>query len=259
MDEDRRISQGLNRTLEEIFGDDVMTHIRRTAIDLDDDIDNLRMQLENEDSVIRRSGSYAEGFWMRSSDFDLMWEYSHIRVVPSFYHTSSYDCNAVTVVMMENERTKPGFSLLRLLKSNSIQFLRLTTERLFNAQYVSSKLWRELHFATSANRDMEFIHGPCTSAIGSIEYDMAHTLRCDIWPHDARDCIKRLNQCRWPSNDTVQSINYQWWCSICPYWCKGVEVWKHRMEDVVLFGREETRSCHESYSVFMLWTAEIIS
>ena len=259
MDEDRRISQGLYRTLEEIFGDDVMTHIRRTVIDLEDDIDNLRLQLENEDSVLRRSGSYAEGFWMRSSDFDMMWEYRHIRVVPSFYYTASYDCNAITVVMMENERTQPGFSLLRLLKSNSQQFLRLTTERLFNAQYVSSKLWRELHFATSPNRDMEFLHGPCISGvIGSIEYDMAHTLRCDIWPHDARDCIKRLNQCRWPSNDIIHSIinDGVLFVSIGARGSK-YENTEWRMS----FSLAEKRLVHamNHTQFFLLWTAEIIS
>ena len=55
--------------------------------------------------------------------------------------------------------------------------------------------------------DKEFTHGPCASAtIGLIEYDVAFCLRCDVWPNNAKDCIRRLVQSAWPSHATIRSM-----------------------------------------------------
>ena len=202
-----RISQNLYAMLNMIIGDDITIHINRTTTDLEDDVRKMVLQEADEDAMLYYTGSKAEGFRFKSSDDDFMIVYKNIRIVPSVSFISMYDSNVITLLIMDNTRTKPGFSLLKLRNTISQHFLRFTTENLFNEQYVSSKLWRELHFAASANQDIEFTHGPCISgALGILEYDLAHTLKCDIWPHDAHDCIKRLQKCRWPSHDTIRSI-----------------------------------------------------
>ena len=147
------------------------------------------------------SGSRAEGLRFESSDDDWMFIYRIIKVIQSDSYTAIYDSN-MTLLLMENEMTKPGFALLKLIGESTHRAVRQSTENILNGRYVSCKRWRELH-----TKHSEFTHGPCVSfAIGSLEYDLAYCLRCDIWPADAQDCIRRLHQSSWPSHNIILSI-----------------------------------------------------
>ena len=215
MDELTRISNCLYDALCGVIGSDVIVHIRRTATNLRDDVNRMVVEEYDLFSVKYFSGSKAEGLRFRTSDYDYMFVSRRIRVIPSDAFISLYDTNT-TLFMMENEMTKPGFALLRLIKQSPepqsdpyTLFAHLSTVSILNCFYISSKLWRETHTEYSLTKNVfrEFTHGPCTSAqLGSFEYDNAYCLQCDIWPVDAHDCIKRLHQCGWPSRDTILSI-----------------------------------------------------
>ena len=196
-----RISNNLNTKLNFIIGTEVVINIRRTTTNLRDDIFQTHGEMNNLERVPCYSGSKAEGLRFESSDDDWMIIYKNIKVVPSYFFTAIYDSNT-TLLLMENEMTKPGFTLLKLIGESTKPAITRSTEQILDGQYLSCKLWRESHTLRS-----QFTHGPCASAsIGSYEYDFAHCLRCNIWPANARDCIRRLNQSTWPSHDTVLSI-----------------------------------------------------
>ena len=188
------------------IGDDIMVHIRRAATEQRDNVNRMLYESRKGDFIPVLSGSRAEGFRFSSSDEDWMLVYRHIHVIPSISCSKVYDSNA-TLLKMENELTKPGFTLLRILNNSTEPFIQSSTEFVCNGKYISSKLWRESHTAASTNYDIEYTHGPCTSGIiGSHEYDIAHCLKCDTWPAKAHDCIKRLNQSQWPPGDIIRSI-----------------------------------------------------
>ena len=192
-----RISCSLDAILNTIIGREVLINVRRTTTNLRDDLFRREHELLNSKYLPVYSGSKAEGLRFKSSDEDWMLIYRNIKVIPSESFMAIYDSNT-TLLLMENKMTKPGFTLLNLIGESSKPAVR----RSMNGHYVSCKLWRELH-----TKQSEFTHGPCASAIiGPLEYDYAFCLRCDIWPTNAQDCIRRLHQCGWPSHGTVLSI-----------------------------------------------------
>ena len=110
---------------------------------------------------------------------------------------------------MDNELTKPGFTLLRMMNMTD----NLSTDgrspriHMLNGHYLSSKLWREINMHSGDHCHEMQIHGPCaTSVIVEKEYDWAHCLKCEIWPVNARSCIYRLLQSSWLSHDTIRNI-----------------------------------------------------
>ena len=146
----------------------------------------------------------AEGLRLKSSDDDWMCIHRYIKVIPSDSYMAIYDRNT-TLLLMENEMTKPGFTLLKLIGESTRPEVIMSTESILNGRYLSCKRWREFH--TKHCGDSLFTHGPlCQWYSWSLEFDIACCVQCDIWPTNAHDCIRRLHQCGWPSHDTVLSI-----------------------------------------------------
>ena len=204
----KRISCDLYKTVKNELGQKVCIYIRRTTVNLLDEVNRIQSELDNEWRVYY-SGSKGEGLRFTSSDNDLMLVYETIKVIPPNASITLND-SRVPHLMMENEMTKPGFTLLRVIwEPTNPQWLQITYSKksIHNGIYLSSKLWREVHTAASPNSDREYTHGPCTSgAKGTQEYDKAHCVRCKTWPANAQDCIRRLHQSAWPSHDTIRSI-----------------------------------------------------
>ena len=196
-----RISCSLDAILNTIIGREVLINVRRTTTNLRDDLFRREHELLNSKYLPVYSGSKAEGLRFKSSDEDWMLIYRDVKVIPSESYMAIYD-SSTTLLLMENEMTKPGFTLLKLIGESTMPEVRMSMVHILNGHYVSCQLWRELH-----TRQSEFTHGPCASfIIGTYEYDNAFCLRCDIWPTTAHDCIRRLHQCGWPSHDTILSI-----------------------------------------------------
>ena len=190
-----RILRSLNSTLTAIIGPDVFINVRRTTTDLRDDLSRIHSDPVNSEYIPCYSGSKAEGLRFESSDDDWMFIHRHIKVIPS-ENMAMYDSNT-TLLLMENEKTKPGFSLLRLIGESTKSVVTRSTEHILNGRYLSCKRWRESHTAgyRGPGCGERFTHGPCTSGMvgPTIEYDFAYCIKCDIWPANAQDCIKRLH------------------------------------------------------------------
>ena len=199
-----RISSDLYTILDNIIGDPVEIEIRRTSTNLRDILLRKEHELGNTEFIPCYSGSKAEGLRFKSSDEDWMFIYRDFKVIPSDSYMTIYDSNT-TLLLMENEMTKPGFTLLRLIGECTKPQVTESTESLLNGCYLSCKYWRECH--TASYPIPIFTHGPCASGThSSKEFDYAYCLQSDIWPTNAHDCIKRLHHCGWPSHDTLLSI-----------------------------------------------------
>ena len=200
-----RISSSLYSVVDLKIGPEIIIDVRRTTTNLLDEVLNIEFEVGNMEKYPIFSGSKAEGFRFKTSDNDWMFLYRDIVVIPSELYVKIYHTNT-TLLLMANEMTKPGFTLLRLLGKSKYTAIDICAELLNNGSYISSTTWREMHTELRQS-DNEFTHGPCTSGrTVFVEYDFAYCLKCDIWPANARDCIKRLHQCGWPSHETILSI-----------------------------------------------------
>ena len=194
------ISQSLFTRVNGVIGDEVIVDIRRAVTNLRDDVVSSMAVLHNMDKEQCYSGSKAEGFRFESSDEDWMFLRRNIKVIPSDEFAVLYDSNT-TLLLMDNEMTKPGFTLLRIHGDQVIEFC---TERFANRNYVSCKSWRE-EFTKESVPD--FTHGPCTSGfVGRLEFDLAFCLQSDVWPTNAKDSIQRLYHIGWPSCNVIRDI-----------------------------------------------------
>ena len=199
-----RISRAMYMKIYDIIGDPVIIDIRRTTSNLRDNLLRMEHEFWNRNYVPCYSGSKAEGLRFESSDDDWMFIHRVIKVIPSYSLMTMYDSNT-TLLLMENEMTKPGFTLLRLIGGSTKREIRMSTEYILNGCYMSCKHWREYH--TNFFSDFDITHGPCASGtFGPLEFDYAFCLQCDVWPTNAHDCIKRFHQSSWPSDDTLLSI-----------------------------------------------------
>ena len=198
------ISHSLYKVVDEVIGEEVLIEIRRTTTTLQDDVLNKH----DKAYLTYLSGSKGEGLRFKTSDDDWMFILTGFKVIPSELYTNSHDINndILVILLMKNEMTKPGFTLIRMPGTSIYRNMVSIIERLHRRRYISSKRWREWH-TNSRSWKEEVTHGPCTSgAIGTYEYDYAYCLKCDIWPVNAKNCIKRLYECGWPSQDTILSI-----------------------------------------------------
>ena len=202
-----RISRGLYATVNDIIGPKEIIEIRRTATQLADDFREIKTEWFGFQLLLLLSGSKAEGYRFQTSDSDYMFVNKNIRVIPSASFSTLYDRNK-TLLIMENEMTKSGFSLLRLISNPSNQCIINSSRVSFlNGCYISSTLWRELHNEIPILFENRITHGPCTSdTFGPLEFDIAYCVKSDIWPKNAGDCIRRLHQCSWPTINTIHSI-----------------------------------------------------
>ena len=199
------ISRTLHGAMNDIIGSDQLVHIRRTTTNICDDVLKVDNELINSGYLPRYSGSKAEGLRFESSDDDWMFVNRDIRIIPSDSYSPLYDCNTV-LLLLDNQMTKPGFTLLRVVDVPNEYSPRLSLHLLNeNWRYLSSKKWRESH--TEKHMNTAFTHGPCTSIDnGGNEMDFAYCLKCDFWPAIAQSSIQRLYQRSWPSYNTLLSI-----------------------------------------------------
>ena len=201
------ISNGVYRMVDEIIGHETVIKVRRTIGDLRDRFEFVMSYLGNLPIININSGSKAEGFRFSSSDDDWLVLYRNIRVIPDMTYANMYG-HGTTILLMDNEINKPGFTFLRLNSKSYNHIIQITAtyDSVLNGQFISSKKWRE-KLAEWGILYGAYIHGPCTSAKHGVrEYELANCLKSDIWPNMAAKCIRRLQQCGWPSPDVISKI-----------------------------------------------------
>ena len=220
-------SGNLHTMLDKVIGSERAININRTATNLGDDVLRKQCEVAEYSWVPRFSGSKGEGFRFKSSDDDWLLISRDIKVIPSDSYAAIYDQNT-TLLVIDNNSTKPGYTLLRLRGEPRNLHGTLPSENLLTSKkywkeglipysieyfpklgyYLSSEKWRDFLSSSSLNQETEFEHGPCVSGklTHDMEYDNAFALQCDTWPSNAQYCVKRLCHSKWPSHDTVLSI-----------------------------------------------------
>ena len=98
--------------VDEIVGQEKIIKVRRTISDLRDKYEAVSCDETDQPFTAMYSGSKTEGFRFRSSDSDWMMVWKDIKVIPNMTYAHLYD-EGTTLLLMDNETNKPGFTFLR--------------------------------------------------------------------------------------------------------------------------------------------------
>ncbi|KAK3109180.1 hypothetical protein FSP39_024745 [Pinctada imbricata] len=181
-------------------GYEEMIRNRREVDKFLEEVNNVQL----EGSIINKliSGSRAEGFRFKTSDLDLMLVYKTIKVkLENDVTHDQIDDN--TVLIMETDKTRPGFCMLRLDSCSHRENVCDLCALYRNSKYLSSALWRN----EKKHSEEMWIHGPYVSRKnGNLEIDYAHCLQSTKWPRQALSCILRMVKAGWPSIDILTGI-----------------------------------------------------
>ncbi|KAK3108828.1 hypothetical protein FSP39_016682 [Pinctada imbricata] len=247
MEEDaglRHLSCGLYEIVTHEIGSEETIRVRRIMGQIGDELKEIN---SNGSSHVKqlRSGSMAEGFNFRTSDLDVMVVYMGIKVITDDVRFQPVSNQNEIILKMETDKTRPGFSLLRLLLP---QDHRIDCDECFNkfcvnyqnGRYLSNIIWKE---ETKRFIQDPIIHGPCESGIhGDTETDVAHCLRCSKWPTSTYPCLQRLARRGWPSLKVLSRI-IENGCHVVPIGDKSSD--KEEIEWRLSFSEAEKTLIHE--------------
>ncbi|KAK3088412.1 hypothetical protein FSP39_018859 [Pinctada imbricata] len=200
-DELSLISRGLYRIVSDIVGPECIVVLRRQKHGIRDAFSNC----DSYTKITRLlSGSKAEGFDFKSSDYDVMYIDRNAIVCSSDIRITTPMYSTPTILIMDTENVSPGFAFIRCLRyDQNNETLKHSLVFRRSGVYVSSKQIRESFLSTS----MTTCHGPCqTRTFLDCEGDFAYTLRCPVWPKEAMKFINRSLRQGWPSYDTLTQI-----------------------------------------------------
>ena len=88
------------------------------------------------------SGSYREGFRLKTSDIDVMFWHPNHKVICDLSQSNSYRKSKHTVFLMESHDLQPGFSKLRMITTSSDEKVNESCMEINGEKYVSSSLFR---------------------------------------------------------------------------------------------------------------------
>ncbi|XP_033746861.1 uncharacterized protein LOC117332084 [Pecten maximus] len=150
------------------------------------------------------TGSRSEGLDFASSDDDVMVIPDSVIIVQPHDEIPDRDASK-TILVMDNTNCRPGYTLLRLLRSTFSMIAVIDSLTDFNgSKYLSSVL-----FSSNLLRHDHFLHGPCSTLPGErfgSEVDYAHCFHCRSWPYHLSDFSYRTKYCVWPSRHLVSYI-----------------------------------------------------
>lgn len=186
-------------------GTSTEVRFRREVIDTSEDLLG-NILYEKRYYKIKLSGSYREGFRLKTSDIDVMrWCLSN-KVICNPSQICLYRNPQHTVILMECDDLPPGFTRLKLIVSDLYHESRLeSNDRLYISNYFSTKYMCKPLQSTDFHRN--FQHGPALSMVSaSLEIDVVSCLKADHWPDKAKPWIKRCQQSGWPVETVVSEI-----------------------------------------------------
>ncbi|KAK3093335.1 hypothetical protein FSP39_014211 [Pinctada imbricata] len=182
----------LSTRLSYLFGTEQYVKWRRQLVFLRETITDYR-ERELKRHVIC-SGSLGEGVAYPTSDDDVMFSMTNIRVVNTYREaTRAGDVLMVPTVF------SPGYCRLLDVKGSYPDYFICT---IHGMPFVSSSLWKQCF--TEGEKQ---IHGPCLSGTNGIdEFDHAYCIPCYTWPDIANDWDIRERFYSWPSCEMIQRI-----------------------------------------------------
>lgn len=158
----------------------------------------VRDDVSSEDeNICITSGSFGEGLEMRGSDIDIMYIDKSTEVHENI--TSSVYSPLKTYLSMASQETKPGFTILRLVKSNNPLIVSICKKSKMGL-CLSNYLFKQL-FTT---RYSSVIHGPSVSDVAGC-FDIVHCFSSKSWITPASQWITRSKN-PWPTKTTKELI-----------------------------------------------------
>lgn len=204
-----------------------LSHVLSIEIGFAKSIEIRRKKKEFEERMLKKissisphieeifTGSLADGFRHGNSDKDSMEVLKDIIIMDSesdykVVHSQVPNNKMTLTIRMEPQYWEEGYVLLKYtsggtktLKAHA-QCINYSTLNGFVSSYRFKEFILKNKHTTDPNTDY-FMHGPCISFCGvSRDLDIAFSLKCNFWPTQAREWIKRPR--RWPSQKLVNKI-----------------------------------------------------
>ncbi|XP_062591068.1 uncharacterized protein LOC134252582 [Saccostrea cucullata] len=208
MDHVPRLSEVLYVGLCRKIGTPTEVAIRRDLLDMEEMI--MKPVYNQRGISIMESGSYREGFRLRSSDVDKMFCLGKYKLISdSISNFWIYNNSKHHVILMEDSDTPPGFVRLRLLtpmhaQSTKPSIVNLCYAFINGGIYISSSLMRKVSFDKFTSKERygntnNTIHGPCTNYFfKSIEIDNAPCFATNCCSKFLRSFVERCQRHVWP-------------------------------------------------------------
>lgn len=224
MSDNYRVSEALFVGLCDYIGTPTDVTVRREMYDMADMINIPAYNYQGRGMIV--SGSFREGFRVKSSDIDIMnWFINH-KVITDISQSSMYDPSKHSVILMEDNDTPPGFVRLRLITSPPDVNIEYSIVAFREGMYISNIKWRRINLESisgSAGFDSVAIHGPCVEGIfKSLQTDCCLCFHCSFWSEFLSNWKTRCALHNWPPRQLFEDI-HESGCHVVPVESKLLE------------------------------------
>lgn len=190
------------------LGTSTELRFRRDVIDITEDLlDNRKIFIEKRYYKFKLSGSFREGFRLKTSDIDhMVWCISD-KVICSPSQMCLYHNPQHAVILMECDDLPPGFTRLKIVEGQHIheKYCLKINDGLYITNYEFTRNFVKTLDSTDFLK--EFYHGPAISMVSvALEMDVVLCLKSDHWPDTAIQLIARCQQSGWPVETVVSQI-----------------------------------------------------
>lgn len=201
-----RLSTKVYKGLCREVGTSTEVRFRREVIDTTEDLlGNLFIGMRYYKRKL--SGSYREGFRLKTSDIDnMLWCISD-KVICSPSQICLYHNRQHTVILMECDDLPPGFTRLKIVAGQ--HFHEKYCLKINDGLYICNYKFTQNMVTTLESTDFKrtFYHGPAISMVSAtLETDTVFCFKSDHWPDTAIQWTQRCQQSGWPVETVVSQI-----------------------------------------------------
>ncbi|XP_069112241.1 uncharacterized protein [Argopecten irradians] len=207
--------------MDRMIGNQEMVAIRRKMVIVKENMANDSRG--HFDTVL--TGSSAEGISMKGSDEDRMTVDNNVVVVCPGQDTSiTTDISNKSVCIMREAHSRPGYVNLELVKMGPV-FSNIMIESIVpvgDLHYISSEIYRRSftdQFSDMLQITLD-VNGPASTIINEqtrvgCDMDYVYAFRCNSWPIEADEWIRRPRLHDWPDKGLIDQI-VQGGCYLVP-------------------------------------------
>lgn len=184
-------------------GTSTEVRFRREVIDITEDLLGKSYRTtDNRYCKTMFSGSYREGFRLKTSDIDIMEWCINDKVVSNPSQICLYRNPQHTVILMECDDIPPGFTRLKIVAGQHIH--EKSCLKINDGLYISKPLVKP---SESTDFKRIFYHGSTIYMVCvTLEMDFVLCVKSDHWPDTAKPWIQRCQQSGWPVETVVSQI-----------------------------------------------------
>lgn len=253
------VYEGLCREL----GTSTEVKFRRAVIDITEDLlDTSCVCIKKRYYKFKLSGSFREGFRLKTSDIDRMTWCISDKVICSPSQMCLCHRPQHAEILMECDDLPPGFTRLKIVAGQHIheKYCLKINDGLYITNYEFTRNFVKTLESTDFSR--AFYHGPAISMVYvTLEMDFVLCLKSDHWPDTAIPWIQRCQQSGWPVETVVsQIVNSD--CHVVPIGSTSGENLEWRMsfsnaEQIIVYSLNHCQFI--CYGLFKIFLKEVIN